>query len=145
MKTLNICTNCGNPNDDGEGWDGLCGNCADKAETSKTLTYGTLPSFEEFAAGFATQNEGHYFPMSLNASDAAMFNALGLPTYGGISTDNKWACEYTAEQLYALCEALVATFYAEGTEFQEVELQSNAEWAGDFCSSILSTLGFEWQ
>lgn len=23
------CDACGGPNDDGEGWDGLCGNCAD--------------------------------------------------------------------------------------------------------------------
>ena len=28
-----ICTKCGAVNaDNGEGWDGLCGNCADKAE-----------------------------------------------------------------------------------------------------------------
>lgn len=27
----NTCTNCGRPTDDGEGYDGLCGNCADKA------------------------------------------------------------------------------------------------------------------
>ena len=27
------CTNCGAPLDDGEGWNGLCGNCADKAES----------------------------------------------------------------------------------------------------------------
>ena len=24
------CRNCGSPTDDGEGWDGLCGNCADR-------------------------------------------------------------------------------------------------------------------
>lgn len=24
------CSACGGPNDDGEGWDGLCGDCADK-------------------------------------------------------------------------------------------------------------------
>jgi len=29
---LSKCRECGEPNDDGEGWDGLCGNCADKAE-----------------------------------------------------------------------------------------------------------------
>lgn len=28
----NTCTACDAPNDDGEGWDGLCGNCADKAD-----------------------------------------------------------------------------------------------------------------
>lgn len=24
------CSECGSPTDDGEGWDGLCGNCADR-------------------------------------------------------------------------------------------------------------------
>lgn len=24
-----VCRRCGEANDDGEGWDGLCGNCAD--------------------------------------------------------------------------------------------------------------------
>lgn len=28
----NFCTECGARNDDGKGWDGLCGNCADKKE-----------------------------------------------------------------------------------------------------------------
>jgi hypothetical protein len=26
------CRECGDPTDDGEGWDGLCGNCADREE-----------------------------------------------------------------------------------------------------------------
>lgn len=30
-EALNLCP-CGEPNDDGEGWDGMCGNCADRAE-----------------------------------------------------------------------------------------------------------------
>lgn len=25
-----VCSECGAPTDDGEGWDGLCGNCADR-------------------------------------------------------------------------------------------------------------------
>ena len=28
------CRNCRRPVDDGEGWDGLCGNCADRAESA---------------------------------------------------------------------------------------------------------------
>jgi len=28
------CRICGAQNDDGEGWDGLCGNCSDRAEFS---------------------------------------------------------------------------------------------------------------
>ena len=32
-----ICSSCGDVNaDNGEGWDGLCGNCADKAEDGGT-------------------------------------------------------------------------------------------------------------
>lgn len=30
-----VCRACGEPADDGEGWDGLCGNCADKAQESE--------------------------------------------------------------------------------------------------------------
>lgn len=30
------CRQCGEPTDNGEGWDGLCGNCADKAERKET-------------------------------------------------------------------------------------------------------------
>jgi hypothetical protein len=28
---LDKCSNCGEPNNNGEGWNGLCGNCADAA------------------------------------------------------------------------------------------------------------------
>lgn len=34
----NVCRECGEPNDNGEGWDGLCGNCADRAEAEKGIT-----------------------------------------------------------------------------------------------------------
>lgn len=30
--SLNYCSRCGESNDDGEGYDGLCGDCADVAE-----------------------------------------------------------------------------------------------------------------
>ena len=30
----NLCTTCDEPNDDGEGWNQQCGNCADAAEDS---------------------------------------------------------------------------------------------------------------
>ncbi len=30
----NFCSECGADNDDGEGWDGLCGNCADRKEAN---------------------------------------------------------------------------------------------------------------
>lgn len=31
----NKCRTCGEPNDDGEGYDGECGNCADKRESRR--------------------------------------------------------------------------------------------------------------
>jgi hypothetical protein len=30
MTQENQCRECSEPNDNGEGWDGLCGDCADK-------------------------------------------------------------------------------------------------------------------
>jgi hypothetical protein len=29
-EATGTCRECGDPTDDGEGWDGLCGNCADR-------------------------------------------------------------------------------------------------------------------
>lgn len=34
------CRQCGAPSDNGEGWDGLCGNCADKYSQAKKEQYG---------------------------------------------------------------------------------------------------------
>lgn len=31
LEDLDRCSNCGGPDDDGEGYDGYCGNCADRA------------------------------------------------------------------------------------------------------------------
>lgn len=33
----NVCSECGDPTDDGEGYDGLCGNCADKVTCGDEL------------------------------------------------------------------------------------------------------------
>lgn len=32
-----MCRRCGSPNDDGEGYDGMCGNCADLADEDPYL------------------------------------------------------------------------------------------------------------
>jgi len=34
---LDTCTQCGEPDDDGEGWDGLCGSCADRHQAEQDL------------------------------------------------------------------------------------------------------------
>lgn len=36
----NFCTECGEPNDDGEGFDGLCGPCADRKEAAEEVSNG---------------------------------------------------------------------------------------------------------
>lgn len=44
-----MCRECGGPNDDGEGWDGLCGVCADRAEIEEgamTMT-SEMPEIEK--------------------------------------------------------------------------------------------------
>lgn len=46
------CRECGGPTDDGEGWDGLCGDCADRREAVKEASNRTVDDhdrrFDEF-------------------------------------------------------------------------------------------------
>jgi len=107
-------------------------------QTSTSLTYGTLPSFEKFKNAFdgtckpnIMKNKKNVFRIELSDADADMFEALGLE------------CQRiaTVEQVYALCEALVNTYHNYDASMSTVE---QAAWAGDFCSGILATLGFEW-
>lgn len=37
LEYLDRCSNCGGPDDDGEGYDGYCGNCADRATCEQHL------------------------------------------------------------------------------------------------------------
>lgn len=119
----------------------------------KTLTYGTLPSFEEFSKAFKDADRGSTYTVSFNDSDFNMAANLDLlfegtyhTTYASRTSAYRWDYEFTAEQLYALCEALCeveARF--QGPSFDGSEEQiAQADWALGFCSSILSTLGFEW-
>ena len=105
----------------------------------KPLTYGTLPSFFDFKFSFACLVKTERYDVELGATDARMFEETGLPS-GTLNTNGKYAYSYDVEQLYALCEALVSA----NDGFNGGESEEEAEWAGDFCSHILTTLGFEW-
>jgi hypothetical protein len=97
----------------------------------KTLTYGTLPSYFDFNQAFAVITPNGVYALRLSDSDARMFEATGVGPYD---------TQYNCQRLYALCEALVW----EIERPVEVTAEGEESWAGDFCSSILATLGFEW-
>jgi hypothetical protein len=116
---------------------------ADTAPVSKTLTYGTLPSFESFEAAYGVAcNDGYEYTMELNDADCTMFidtSIDGIGTNLGCQSPNhtKVTFHFTPRELYSLLEALVETH-------RENKCEVECEWAGDFASSILSTLGFDW-
>lgn len=119
----------------------------------KTLTYGTVPSFEEFASAFCDPSidgftaDGLYeITLPEHGIDQQNFSSAGLLSqhsdfddvkrFARIGyRDNRVCMAYSAQQLYRLVECL--------TELSEVDDDADyAEWAGSFASSILSTLAF---
>lgn len=87
-----------------------------------SMTYGTLPTFEQFDSAFdaAELRDGRYH-ITLGAADSRACENFRLGDG-----------EYTADQLYAACKEIVEAWNAEGTD------------AMDLVSGIIETLGFEW-
>lgn len=107
---------------------------------SKTLTFGTVPSFEEFEAACRTDG-GIPYCIGLRGADLRNMMSAGLADTGRMQSQHLHGeyldCFYGPEQLYRLVENLV--------ELHHIDSDPKfAEWAGSFASSILSTLGFEW-
>lgn len=100
---------------------------------SKTLTFGTVPSFEEFSAAMCAAINNGTFGIVCNGSDRSMMDACGLPNQ----------TRFTALDLYELVESLAA-INAGHVSHGEPWTDEQMEWAGSFASSILSTLDFEW-
>lgn len=88
-----------------------------------SLTYGTIPSKDEFYEAFDRKVEGLRYPIKLSSSDARATE--DVPGFG----DD----EYTASELYRAVENLTKAWSDMGNDE-----------AGDIASSILFTLGFEW-
>ena len=149
----------------------------------KTLTYGTLPNFDEFEKAFTAANlTDNRYLMELNMRDADMLYSVGLrsdsqQSSAGWTTEGKLQLLYTAQQLHTTIQALARIADLCDGEYGECETcngsgyvwvddgkrstmrdcpddncnafgqmddSSIREWAGDFASSILFTLGFEW-
>lgn len=131
---------------------------------SKTLTFGTVPSFEEFEAAYieTLTNKASGIPMPYyeivlpNGTDYLNLQEAGLlrqyssvipvaqqsPRFDreeviNIGYGDRAAYYYTATQLYRLIENLADLHSIDSDE-------EFADWAGSFASSILSTLGFDW-
>lgn len=117
----------------------------------KTLTYGTLPTFLEIEAAFNVECPDGLYEVGLprSGTDFANLNAAGLlvrddgiegieSRYTAVEmAHSRNTYFYTAAQLYRLLENL--------TELHAIDSdEPYADWAGDFASSILTTLGFEW-
>lgn len=113
----------------------------------KSLTHGILPTEVAFADAYEVEIGDVTYGMSLNLSDQAMIEACGLsslftnPNGYRVGHMAPYRTEFTCSQLYALVEALAA---ANTDERLFMTNNDAANWAGDFASSILATLGFEW-
>lgn len=112
----------------------------------KTLTYGTVPSFEEFKAAFEGDEtiqamRGYEITLPETSTDYRNLRSAGLLAperyLSGAIRGYRMVINYSAEQLYRLIENLAELHSIDSDD-------SFRDWAGDFASSILTTLGFEW-
>ena len=87
----------------------------------KSMTYGTVPEFPDFAEAFDREVR-HAYRIDLGGSDSKAADNARI-TIGG---------DYDCDELYDLVNILARRW------------ESGSDWAGDFASSILTTLGFEW-
>lgn len=114
----------------------------------KSLTFGTLPSFDEFKAAFDAQDglsEGGLYEITMpeHSTDQQNFSVAGLLARGedrfteiGYHYNHVFVA-YNAEQLYRLVENLI--------ELSEIDEDEEFEkWARGWGSDIMSTLGFDW-
>ncbi len=114
----------------------------------KTLTYGTLPNYTEFKAAFNKNGDGEAYEIIVRdgSIDKDMLSALELwrseqIVFVSDKGVGRFEAQFKYNELYDLCEALCELWGNEAAFMRDSE---QCNWAGDFCSSILSTLGYEW-
>lgn len=95
----------------------------------RSVTYGTLPTREEFESAFLVRQEGRGFFVDLNPKDADLFAFVGLtvPT-----SRAEWSLDDTWRVIKTLTEA-----WESGDVYVSDE-------AGFWASSLLSMFGWEW-
>ncbi len=92
-----------------------------------SMTYGTLPTRDEFDAAFDAETDGTY-RVDLNSRDGDILDWIDVD----VDVNGTW----DADDAWAVLTALVACWQS-GDEYA-------GEYAGDVASAILATLGFEW-
>jgi hypothetical protein len=110
----------------------------------RTLTYGTLPERDEFDAAFDARAELH--PARKLASVGAVFRFSNDPRVGTCALNNNelWAELVRAQEEWAEVSGDSDTD-DEFTARAQVEADfQRCEKAGQWCSDVLSILGFEW-
>ena len=100
----------------------------------KTLTFGQMPTEQQFHRAFGKQCNVHaMFSIILSDEDYRMFESVGLPFIR--------SCD--EESLYGLVEHLAAIADGQNTH-GEPWSDGEMEWAGSFASAIMYSLGFDW-
>jgi len=118
----------------------------------QTLSYGILPEPSDFAHAFTACGDdmemevlpyGKFplYTIVAKGADLANLQSAGLTTteryYNSAVEPEGLKMQFTGDQLYSLLDNLV--------ELWEIDSDSDySDWAGDFASSILATLGIEW-
>lgn len=92
-------------------------------ENPKSMTYGNIPSFNDFKNNFKKEMGNNKYPYELKGTDVQTARKVGIPTKG----------QFDEKQLYNIIKKL--------SDLWDVNGDDNA---GDLASSILSTLDFEW-
>ncbi len=104
----------------------------------KTLTYGTLPDHSDIITAVRECNVLGHYGIELKGRDREMFHLCPHGTFQG-----RGIYTLNPTEVVNLLESLTCIFDNEpshGDNWTEEE----CEWAGEFASSILTTLGFEW-
>lgn len=95
----------------------------------KSMTYGTLPSREEFETAFDALFDSDD---SRVTHGAARFTFTNDPRVG--------TCMLTANELWCELEKAQKEWY----DWTSTRTEVAAEAAGQWCSDVLGILGFEW-
>lgn len=98
---------------------------------TRSMTYGQMPDWEEWDRAFDREIERGRYNIRLGASDSRA--ADGTPIGDG---------DYSSKDLYNGVTALVRKWQGGKGSGRFTRKQRDA--AGEFASSIMETLGFEW-
>lgn len=97
------------------------------------MTYGTLPTYEEFEAAFDDQCPRGTYNIMLGSSDAQACENFKLG-------DGRWTCR----ALYEACQEIVEASQVAPASDEQSEYYKALDVAMSLVSGVMITLGFEW-